>query len=1047
MKSLRVYKSSAGSGKTFTLVLEYLLLVVKNPMAFRQILAVTFTNKAANELKERILKALFELSTAKENPMIQHVILPYLTQQSGFDETEIQRRTRLVFHQILHQYSDFNVSTIDSFVQRLSRTFARELGLPSRYEVLLESDAMIKLAADLTIEQVGVDDFLTKLILNFVEQRLEDEDDWRFEKKLVEFMQLLLQEEAHRFRHGNDLDTNEKVQQLRTRLRTFTKAFEKEVLTLADQFEKLLQANDLELDNLTGGSRGIAVFFRRLQNLELASAKASTFGKAIPEAGKWAAGKLSKAQKETVAAIENELESLLSAIHQKLDENLPKYSLYRLLDAEILSFALQQRLLEQLDEMSVQSNQVHISEFNKRLASAIDDAAVPYIYERLGERYKHFLLDEFQDTSLLQWHNFMPLVENALASNNLSLLVGDAKQAIYRFRSGEVEQFIQLPNIYRKEESLVAQHAQAAIIQHFEEENLGKNYRSLPAVVSFNNEFYSFLSAQLPEKYQEVYHDLKQEFVSRSTAGLVQIELLDSGTDDEQFGDVFQQRSLEIIQSLHEQKYAYRDMAVLTRSRAGGIEMARFLSGEQIPVISSESLLVSSSAAVQLLVHSLKYIQRPEDAVVASGLRYYHHLACKASENSEAVINTFFTAKSILQPEMEDLLGLDQGSLDRSKVAAFSLFDFCEYLIRLFGLNKEADTYLPFFLEAVYNWQNDSANGLAGFLEFWEENRGKIAVISPEDTDAVKIMTIHKAKGLEFPVVIYPYAANKLKGQKTKNNAWVNLESEQLPGLKHGVIKLNAALKDTSFAALYEEEMEKTALDAINIIYVATTRAVEQLFVLTKKTAKANGIYEQFLQDNERWNDTEEVYQFGNSAGLPLNPALEDEPETHIKPMVSSDWSSRMIVAAEPGKLANRAAIHWGRLIHELMAGLIVEADLNRVLTKRINEGLITAEDADQLEKMLSQLMQDSRLKEAFSAQAVVFNEVEMINANGQLLRPDRVAILPDKIILIDYKTGEAEPLHQLQIKFYQTLIQALEGKSVEAFLVYLNEKPEIVEC
>ncbi|MBZ0243115.1 MAG: UvrD-helicase domain-containing protein, partial [Bacteroidales bacterium] len=433
---------------------------------------------------------------------IQNVILPYLTQQSGLDETEIRLRTRLVFHQILHQYSDFNVSTIDSFVQRLSRTFARELGLPSRYEVLLESDAMIKLAADLTIEQVGVDDFLTKLILNFVEQRLEDEDDWRFEKKLVEFMQLLLQEEAHRFRHGNDLDTNEKVQQLRTRLRTFTKAFEKKVLTLADQFEKLLQANDLELDNLTGGSRGIAVFFRRLQNLELASAKASTFGKAIPEAGKWAAGKLSKAQKETVAAIENQLESLLSAIHQKLDENLPKYSLYSLLDAEILSFALQQRLLDQLDEMSVQSNQVHISEFNKRLASAIDDAAVPYIYERLGERYKHFLLDEFQDTSLLQWHNFLPLVENALASNNLSLLVGDAKQAIYRFRSGEVEQFIQLPNIYRKEESLVAQHAQAAIIQHFEEESLGKNYRSLPAVVSFNNEFYSFLSAQLPEKYQ-----------------------------------------------------------------------------------------------------------------------------------------------------------------------------------------------------------------------------------------------------------------------------------------------------------------------------------------------------------------------------------------------------------------------------------------------------------------------------------------------------------------------------------------------------------------
>ena len=1047
MKALRVYKSSAGSGKTFTLVLEYLLLVVKNPAVYRQILAVTFTNKAANELKQRILEALFELSTGQEKPAIQNVILPYLITHSGLDEGEIRRRTTQVFHQILHQYSDFNVSTIDSFVQRLSRTFARELGLPSRYEVLLESDAMIKLAADLTIEQVGVDDFLTKLILNFVKQRLEDEDDWRFEKKLVAFMGLLLQEEAFRYRHGNELDTHEKVQELRKLLRSATKELEKEILALADQFEKLLRDNDLELENLSGGSRGMVVFFKRLQDLDFGGAMGSKYGKAIPEAGKWALGKATKAQKETIASIENQLESILTEIQENLEKQLPKYSLYRILDAEILSFALQQRLLNQLEEMSVQSNQVHISEFNKRLASTIDDAAVPYIYERLGERYKHFLLDEFQDTSLLQWHNFLPLIENSLASSQLSLLVGDAKQAIYRFRSGEVEQFIQLPNIYRKEDSLVAQHAQPAISQHYEEEKLGTNFRSLPAVVQFNNDFYNFLSAQLPEKYQEVYHDLKQEFVPKTTEGLVQIEFLATEDDDEQFGDVYQQRTLEIIQSLHAQKYAYRDIAVLTRSRAGGIEMARFLSGEQVPIISSESLLVSSSAAVQLLVHSLKYILRPEDAVVASGLRYYHQLSCKAAENEKPFVNTFFSAKSIPQAEMESLLGLDHGSLDRSKVAAFSLFDFCEYLIRLYGLNKEADTYLPFFLEAVYNWQNNPTNGLAGFLEFWEENRGKIAVISPEDTDAVKIMTIHKAKGLEFPVVIYPYAAHTLKGQKTKKNAWVNLEEEQIPGLKHGVIKLNAELKNTSFSVLYEEEMEKSALDAINIIYVATTRAVEQFFVLTKQTPKANGIYEQFLQANERWKDSEGVYQFGNSTGLPRKPALENEAETAIQPMVSSDWSSRMIVAAEAGNLANKSAVHWGRLIHELLAELIVEADLPRILTKKISEGLITAQDAEKLEKMLTQLMQDVRLAAAFSAEAEILNEAEMLTASGQILRPDRVAILPEKVILIDYKTGEAEPLHKLQIKAYQTLIQELEGKKVEAFLVYLNEQLEIVAC
>ncbi|MBU2556374.1 MAG: UvrD-helicase domain-containing protein [Bacteroidetes bacterium] len=1047
MKALRAYKSSAGSGKTFTLVLEYLLLVVKNPAAFRNVLAVTFTNKAANELKERILEALFQLAENKQESAIQTVVLPKLIERTGLDETEIRTRAAFVFHQMLHHYSDFNVSTIDSFVQRLSRTFARELQLPSRYEVLTESDAMIDLAKDLIIEQVGVDPFLTSLILNFVQQKLDDEDDWRFEKKLLSFMQLLLQEDAFRFRHGNSLDSLNQVQEVRKHLRGFTQKLENEVLKLALEFENLLEKYDLSINDLAGGAKGMAVFFKRIQNLDFAGAMDSKHGKNPPLSGKWAAGKLTKSQKDTVSSIENELDRIFNAIREKLIADLPQYSLYRLLDAEILSFALQQRLLDQMDELSAQSNQVHISEFNKRLATAIDDASVPYIYERLGERYKHFLLDEFQDTSLLQWHNFLPLIENGLATNNLSLLVGDAKQAIYRFRSGEVEQFIQLPEIYRKEESLVAMRAEPSIKQHYEAFNLDTNYRSLSAVVSFNNSFFRFMAEQLSENYRSVYHDVEQKFIPRDAEGLVQLEFLDAVNDDLEFGDVFQQRSQEIINDLRARHYAYRDIVILVRSRADGAEMARFLSLQQIPVISSESLLVRSSAAVQLLVHTLQFIHQPDDVVVSSGLRYYHQQATLKEVEKMCPSADFFIDEKILPNKMEALLGLDLGSLDRAKVAAYSLYDFCEYLIRLYGLNKQADAYLPFFLEAVYTWQSGTTAGLDDFLAFWEEQSSKISVINPEDTDAVKIMTIHKAKGLEFPVVIYPYAANAFRANKTKSHAWVSLENEGIPGLKQGVIKLNADLKTTSFADLYEEEIEKSRLDTVNIIYVAATRAVEQLFVLTKKTSKSNGFYEKFLQEKGLWQEGEQLYTFGSSKDLPRYPSVSESATKQYPAMVSGDWSKRMLVAPEAGHYANTTAVHWGRLVHEIMAGLRYSDELPQILEKSFNNGLLEEKDLMPLQQLLEAVMLDSRLIQAFNKPAVILNEAEMISKTGQIFRPDRVAILPEKLILIDYKTGDADESHQQQILGYSTLIQQLEQKPVEAYLVYLNQSPEIIPC
>ncbi|MDD4373109.1 MAG: UvrD-helicase domain-containing protein [Bacteroidales bacterium] len=1046
MKNLKVYKSSAGSGKTFTLVLEYLALVLQDPINYRRILAVTFTNKAAFELKDRMLEALHAIATAKADDTITKVMLPFLASRTQLDETVLQERANWVFHHILHHYHEFAVSTIDAFVQKLARTFTRELSLPSRYEILLETEQLVNLTRDRIIASVGKDPFVSRLILDFIKKQLQEDENWRIESRLGKFVSQLLEEEAFLLGKANTLSDMESVRKATKIIRGTLKTILDQADLLVDKIEDLLAKNDISPDEMAKGSNGLPVVIKRVRGGDFSDAMKTAFFKQSPEAGKWAKGKLPKAKEATIQSIEPELIRAFDELKTFVEKFNSQLTLFSMLEKNLLSFALQQRITEEMELLRSETSEVHISEFNKRLSKTLYDASVPYIYERMGERFRHFMIDEFQDTSLLQWQNFLPLIANSLAAGNLSLLVGDAKQAIYRFRSGEVEQFIRLPETELPDNSLQANEMASILKQQYQDFSLDTNYRSLPEIVKFNNAFFKSVSSLLSAEYMQVYEQVEQKFISKSAAGFVQLELLNEA-DGQEDTDMQQLRVSALIVDLIDSGYSPGDIVILTRQNERGADMARFLTSQGYSVVSPDSLLVKNSDKVQLLTHALYFLLNPADAVIASGLRYYHALLNPLASKGKIDPTAYFSKEAMSHTQMEVFLGLPVGSLNPIQLNHYSIYDFCEHLLRHFKLNKNADAYLLFFLESVFRWQNQAKGGLGDFLQYWEDSKEKLAVKLPEDDRSIRVMSIHKAKGLEFPVVIYPYAASGFSRNNTKSHAWVDLEAYHIPGLNQAMISVNKSLEGTDFEALYVQERKKSELDSLNLMYVACTRAVEQLYTITSYKGDLEKTFQyHFLKEAGYWVDDQYCYSFGSREGLPLKSASkQDENEAAVQHITSRNWRDALEIARPASYGKATKAVQYGNKLHEVLARLRYADQLSGVLQWNVNQGFLDHSEAEKLGIIFEQIAKDEKLKKAFSPPAKIRNEAEILTHTGELLRPDRIAILPEKVMVIDYKTGEQSQSHLSQISAYKNALQELFIQPVEGHLVYLTESPMII--
>ncbi len=1058
--SLLVYRSSAGSGKTFTLVREYLKIVLKEPLLFRSVLAITFTNKSANEMKERIILYLTQLADPghhQDSIAVRHM-LPDLQSGTGLSQDAVVQRAGEVLALILHHYSDFAIMTIDSFVYRIIRTFAHDMHLPHDFDVELDTESMIRKAIDLLLSQAGNNAALTRVLVNFIESKANDEENWQIEGDLQRFAETMLKEEAMTYLEKIKDLTLEDFFGISRTLAEHIKKFENTLYAIATEALALVDERGIRRAAFYYPNQGLMKYFEYLADRRYDKLIPNTRVLDTVDNNKWYGSAATTAEQLAIDGVKAPLTDAFNRIRVIAEKQYPHYALFALLYGNIYPIALLNEIGKVMAELKSRNRFIHISDFNRHIAAAIVNEPVPFIYERLGDRFHHFLIDEFQDTSVLQWHNLLPLIHNSLAFGSFNMLVGDGKQAIYRWRNGEVEQFAMLPRIFRKEDNPALDEVEKSLTQHHKEHHLETNYRSKAGIVDFNNDFFEEISTLLSGTTEKIYEHLRQTRTGDRTGGFVHLEFYDNRLTDESPGDYNCRRVKEIIGELEDDGFHRSDIAILCRTNENASELARFLLGENIDVISYESLLLKNSPDVRFIIAFITYLLQPTAIGGMDIVNYLrvNNLVFDLDMRSYLVRDEQESTDRIYDPGRLYRFLNDNGfSVSVTALLKFPVYDLNEEVIRLFHINRDINPYLQFYLDAVLKYAVSVSSGIAEFLDWWEEKKDNLSILIPEGSEAVRIMTIHKSKGLEFPVVIYPYANEKLR--ITRRHLWVELEEEKLPALKAALLPVNAQMKETVFAPLYEEEHDKSMLDLVNILYVAMTRPVDRLYVISsrpgedfKETRSVPQLLCHYLRARGLWTEDRNIYTFGDKIAYKPDKERKKKESFVLKHPVSNAWTRRIILSAGAPEVwdvedpdRNR---RWGNLIHAVLARITSEDDIGEVIAGFENSGVIAPEQEEELTAVITDLIRLPALRPYFKAGITVRTESEILLPDGQSYRPDRVVINGKEAVVMDYKTGKPDEKHQAQLRNYGKIMEQMGYGPVKMLLLYIDQAEKIVE-
>ena len=1036
-------KASAGSGKTWNLARKYITLLLKSTdrYAYRHILAVTFTNKATDEMKGRILKELHVLSVDPAASGYYSSFVPSMFPGA----VDLQQKAESVLHDILHDYSAFAVSTIDRFFQQTLKAFSREIGQFASYQVELDKDSLVAESVDRMLDSLTEEDgnLLAWLTSNVVEQ-IEQGGRYSMDANLMEMAKRLKspqrQEvlEKHKVKE-DEVCSKEHLLEIRQRCREITDAFRKTVVMKAKEALTVLEDAGVKTEDSNRGFMNALYDYAELsQNDVVHSPSASFMSKAV-SSEQW----FSKAKAKTLLSrVYPQLEKPLNEFCALFGKEYAVYNTARLLDSQLYGLGVAGELDRTFRELMREKNVLCIDDSNTILRDIIDGSDAPFVYEKLGVRFEHFLLDEFQDTSKVQWQNFSPLLHNSDSQDGENLIVGDVKQSIYRWRGSDWK--------------LLDRMIPAEFPDHIETV-LDTNWRSLREIVQFNNGFFAAAAGIIDSMdgageegpMSAIYQDVCQKTSGKSEEG---------GSVSLTFCPKNQElrKVLDSVMEVCQAGGRLSDVAVLVRSNAAGEAVAGYLIENGVSVITDDSLKVKNAITVRRLVSLMSYIDNPEDAV--SG----------------------YLAESLDVHVPESPL---------------SLADLAESLFRSLkqsdaeGIWKGEVLHVQSFMDCIQDYASVNGNGLRGFLKWWEEQNPSIS--SPSSGESVRIMTIHKSKGLDFPFVIIPFAENITLYKP--GNSWCApaLEGSALEGVAEGVydICLSSSAADTLFAGDYEDEVFLQHVDNMNTLYVAMTRAVNGMHIIASspssrlcKSLEAGDLtgfkdMSQILywyvssevtcsnavrsvsEDSERFDigtmvdfsagDVAEdagVRDFAAADGdvypsIPLNPSCGDE-SVDVRERGRLKFSADSVdFFAEDGESGISASNRIrGVVLHDILARVIVPSDLDMSVDEALISGEITLEEAAEIRGFLRSRIEEAGSYGWFSPDASsVLNEREIIDEDGCVCRPDRVVIRDGKVMVIDYKFGDHLVRYERQVRRYAALWQGMGYQEVRAYLWYVH--------
>lgn len=1070
---LNIYRASAGSGKTFQLTKDYIFMLFdalgKNPRPHRRILAVTFTNKATDEMKSRILKELHALSLGEKSDYRADLMSNY-----SFSEQEVNLRAKKILITILHDYSSFSISTIDKFFQQVVRSFAREIGVSGGYNVELDADLTLQQALDNLYDELSEkgNEQLLSWMTDFLQEQIEEGKSWRVDKDIMTLGKEIFKENyQHKVKEIREkLQDKTFLKEYRRTLRKIISDFKEKVNETADLTLNLLNENDIKPEYFSRG-----MMFSTLENLKKERYElGAIFRKYAEGAENCYVKKPDPIAKNSIEAIYyNGLKEKIDTTIQLIDNDITHYNTAKIILRHISTLGILSDLAFHISKLTSEQNIMLLSDTNLLLNEIIDESETPFIYERTGVNIDHYMIDEFQDTSALQWKNFKPLIANSLGYDQKNMLVGDVKQSIYRWRNSDWKLLDSKVN----EDFSSLQTSQ---------KNLETNWRSDRNIIEFNNLFFEKASILLQNKLNEnigenqnlnslqtvithAYSDIKQEVSKNASEGYVRLQFVEKDGVKADWEEAVLQKIPVLLENLVDSGFKPNDIAFLVRNNTHATTLTNFLMtykntefarpGFSYEVVGNEGLLISSSPSVNFIVAVLRLIFNPKDDVSRTIMQYEYQIG-KLKRSEDEAVRACFTEEN--QTTATSALFTDEENACIEEISRLALFEATEKLISVFKIKEwnNETVFLQAFQDVVFKFVSSSNADLNSFLRWWDENSEKKFIDAPENENAFRIMTIHKSKGLDFKVVIVPFCNWNLDASTySAPLLWCETDVEPFNELPLMPVKYGASLKETIFQNEYFDEQMHQYVDNLNLAYVAFTRARNEMYCFCEmpvQNKKGEWPFSTisdllFLSLNDTvevengWNDDGDFYIVGEPTQAVYK---EKKQESQVRKLTSypiTDSSERLKIrhtSADYWKTApiSESRVNYGTIMHEILQKTIRHGDEGKAIAEQISAGKITENELPEIQNELERFWSLPEANEWFDGDSEILNECAILLPSGEMYRPDRVILNDKKAIIVEYKFGEEEhDFHKRQLERYADFLKEMGYDDVKARLYYVS--------
>ncbi|WP_289053867.1 UvrD-helicase domain-containing protein [Carboxylicivirga marina] len=1079
MSELKIYRASAGSGKTYTLSGEFIKLLFQEPHSYKSILAVTFTNKATSEMKNRILENLFALATTPKPDYLDDLMKIH-----DKPEAYIRKVAKSLLINILNDFSKFSINTIDSFFQKVIRSFAYEANLPANFKVELDSDRILSQAVDNLLRELELkgNEDLKEWLIKHTLSKIEEGKDWNIAQELNTLGREVFKEEFQSLEPEvlSKLRDKKLLNSYRYQLKQIVDAFEETTQKAAQSGLDALKSFGVNWNVLQGKSRSPLKKLEKIVNASKAAdyLEISKLNGLANNPELCFHSKNSESDNSIIVDCFNGgLNEALVQLSTIFNEQKTNYFTARAILSNLNALGITTDIALKVNELARNENLFLLADANRLLQQIIDENDTPFIYEKTGTRFQHYMIDEFQDTSKLQWNNFKPLLQNSVSNGNMAMIVGDVKQSIYRWRNSDWKLLSDQVNIDFTSHGINPQ-------------TLDTNWRSTENVITFNNIVFANASRMLqtefinsskeaiaeeaiPEDLQRkisiAYDDTIQKVAPKSTdsGGFIHVGFKEG--KNAEFRNNATQAAVVQIERLLKEGYDYQDICILVRRKSEGQEITEaLLSGscspteQKHPVISNETLLLSSSPAVNLIIQQIKHIQEPDNEVFEAFIKLYSHFyQTNAFDEAIQCDTAILHHKNATQ--------LESLSSKLLELKGQPLFEMCEALVRQLpdDLHQNQFVFLQGLLDAVRDYVTNYSVNVHDFINWWDDKGQGTSISVPEGQNAINVMTIHKSKGLEFKAVIIPYCNWNIDDKGRGSFIWSQPKVEPFNKLELVPVNYSDTLLHSIFVDEYLTERLHQFVDNLNLLYVALTRAEESLVIFAEQPAKTGGLknvshllYRLINQFNmlsgmdekvieqliDGWNEEEKYFEYGFTPQQKPKEASNNQATEQFK---TTEYGSRIKIHPESTAMSSPDSLkhlRHGKLMHRLFELIIYADDVDTAITKLVLNGQLKTSEKESLKTFIESKINQEQVKEWFNAENKVINEGTIMVSTGTY-RPDRVIITKGKVIIVDYKFGELkQEKHALQVKRYMDLLSKMGYSNIEGYLWYLREEDEIID-